>query len=219
MRLLDLFCCEGGAAMGYKRAGFDEIVGVDIKPQPRYPFKFVQGDALEYAQQHGHEFDAIHASPPCQGYSITRHQWPDRKHPELFEPTREVLQVIGKPYVIENVVGAPFHRDATIWLKGTMFGLKVFRKRGFESNVFLLQPEDRPNNKFGRAARQGMRTPPGWYICVAGHFSQHDGYAKRAMGIDWMSRHGMAQAIPPDYTEFIGRQLVAFIEHSREVPV
>lgn len=209
-RLLDLYCCEGGAAMGYGRAGFD-VVGVDHKPRPRYPFPCIQADALDYVRQHGHEFDAIHASPPCQAYSRNRHVWKTHSHPELIEPTRDALRATGRPYVIENVEGAPLIADMTIWLKGTMFGLRVFRKRGFESNVLLLQPKPIANRHFGRAAKQGRPAADGEYVTVTGHFNQADGYAKRAMGIDWMTRYGMSQALPPAYTEFIGAQLIAYL--------
>ena len=109
MRLLDLFCGAGGAAKGYARAGFDEIVGVDLSPMPRYPYTFVQAEALGYLAEHGHEFDAIHASPPCQGYSIMVNNlpWFDvRRYPLLIYPTMTLLEEIGKPYVLENVMGA-----------------------------------------------------------------------------------------------------------------
>ena len=105
MRCLDLFCCAGGAGMGYHRAGF-EVVGVDLNLQPRYPFEFHQADALEFVAEHAHEFDFIHASPPCQAYSKTR-TLHGNDHPELVEPTRSALQATGLPYIIENVVGAP----------------------------------------------------------------------------------------------------------------
>ena len=123
MRLLDLYCGAGGAALGYHRAGFDEIVGVDIATQPRYPFEFVQADALEFLADHGHEFAAIHASPPCQGYSIM-HNLPwlrGREYPLLILPTIEMLEVLGKPYVVENVMGA-------------RHGVATLRKRGLESH-------------------------------------------------------------------------------------
>jgi DNA (cytosine-5)-methyltransferase 1 len=140
MRLLDLFCGAGGAAMGYYRAGYTEIVGVDIHPQKRYPFTFVQGDALEYLAAHGHEFDLIHASPPCQAYSRAR-MLQGNDHPDLVGPTRELLIASGKPYIIENVVGAPLINP--IRLTGTMFGLLTVRPRLFESNLpipMLLEP-------------------------------------------------------------------------------
>jgi DNA (cytosine-5)-methyltransferase 1 len=106
MRLLDLFCGAGGAAMGYYRAEFDEIVGVDIVPQKQYPFEFVLGDALEYVAQHGHKYDLIVAGPPCQLYSIT-FSLSNGNYPDLIGPTREALKATGKPYIIENVPGAP----------------------------------------------------------------------------------------------------------------
>lgn len=152
-RLLDLFCGAGGAAKGYADAGFD-VTGVDIKPQPRYPFAFVEGDALEYATEHGREYDAIHASPPCQGYSVMRNlPWLSGKdYPLLILPTRELLSAIGRPWVIENVEGARWgsrqlakrgleaHGMKAAWLCGAMFGLPVYRHRMFETSFFFLQP-------------------------------------------------------------------------------
>lgn len=126
MRLLDLYCCEGGGAMGYHRAGFD-VVGVDLAPQRRYPFTFVQGDAIAYVKEHAHEFDVVHASPPCQRYSITnasrRHAYPD-----LIGATREVLIACGLPYVIENVPGAPMVDP--LQLCGSEFGLRTLDDDG-----------------------------------------------------------------------------------------
>src|SRR5262245_2184895 len=123
MRLLDLFCGAGGAAMGYHRAGFDTIVGVDIKPQPRYPFTFVLGDALEYVKAHGHEYDAIHASPPCQDH--VRSPGPAPKHGTGWQlaATRDAL--LGT-WVIENVPGAPMRPDYK--LCGCMFGLRRLKR-------------------------------------------------------------------------------------------
>jgi DNA (cytosine-5)-methyltransferase 1 len=121
-RLLDLFSGAGGAAMGYHRAGFDEIVGVDNRPQPRYPFAFVQGDALDYLAAHGREFDAIHASPPCQAFTALKTMWNSREHADLVEPTRGLLRATTLPWVIENVPGAPLARGAAM-LCGTMFNL------------------------------------------------------------------------------------------------
>lgn len=203
-RLLDLFCCAGGAAMGYHRAGFD-VVGVDIKPQPRYPFAFVQGDALEYAAAHGHEFNAIHASPPCQGYSRMRHIT-GREYPMMIEDVRNALRAAGKPYVIENVEDAPLIDD--ILLCGTMFGLKTFRHRKFEMSFFMMAPPHIMHAVFGKAAPQGRPTTVDrQYITVTGNFSGIE-TAKQAMGIDWMSRPELSQAIPPAYTEYIGRHLI-----------
>lgn len=203
-RLLDLFCGAGGCSMGYHRVGFD-VVGVDLHPMPRYPFAFVQADALDYVAKHGHEFDAIHASPPCQGYSRMRHVT-GREYPLMIEDVRAALRATGKPYVIENVEDAPLIDD--ILLCGTMFGLKVFRHRRFESNVFLMAPPHIPHKHYGKASGQGRPvTPEKQYITVTGNFS---GIAvgKAAMGIDWMSKRELTQAIPPAYTEFIGQQLI-----------
>ena len=301
MRLLDLFCGAGGAAFGYHRAGFDEIVGVDIAPQPRYPFEFVQADALEYVADHGYEFDAIHASPPCQGYSIM-HNLPwlrGKEYPLLILPTIEMLEGLGKPYVVENVMGAR-HGSKTLkkrgleahglkagWLCGTMFGLPFYRHRLFATNWLWLapghpkhelnlhprseryiyggtvrglpggaagldvRPRENPVNSAWRQYHDGAlnipttdhRTPEhrggsitlqlpkgvvfpdgtkqsisrGALLAWQGNGDQANGVgighakgwrlAAEAMGIDWMKRDELTQAIPPAYTEFIGRQL------------
>lgn len=200
-RLLDLFCCAGGAGMGYARAGF-EVVGVDIIPQPHYPFEFHQGDALEFLREHGHRFDAVHASPPCQAYSATR-KIQNNYHPELIPPTRAALQRLGLPWVIENVPGSPLIDP--VELCGAMFGLRTYRHRLFEASFQVTVPEhpahDAPQAKMGRPPKEGD------YIHVVGNFSGVE-YAKAAMGIDWMNRDEMAQAIPPAYTEYIGCKLM-----------
>ena len=219
-RLLDLFCGAGGAAMGYHRAGFGEIVGVDNAPQPRYPFEFVQGDALEYVAEHGHEFDAIHASPPCQGYSIMRNlPWlKDREYPMLIEPVRELLEQIGRPWVIENVMGA--HLPAG-WLCGAMFGLPFYRHRYFETSWFWMQPGHPKHqgvihhgNDLGSRARDivvGLDDPKRRGR-NSQSYPQHAGVnwkqAAEAMSIDWMKREELTQAIPPAYTEYIGHALM-----------
>ena len=128
-RILDLFCGAGGAAMGYHRAGFD-VVGVDIKPQPRYPFEFVQADAMTYPLD---GFDAIHASPVCKRHSAATPTWARKNHPNQIPPTRERLIRTGLPWVIENVPGAPLRPD--LKLCGCMFGLnELERERWFETN-------------------------------------------------------------------------------------
>lgn len=213
-RLLDLFCGAGGCAVGYSRAGF-EVVGVDLHPQKRYPFTFVQGDALEYLAVHGREYDAIHASPPCQKFSIGRHihQSGDR-HLDLVAPVRWLLERSHVPWVIENVVGAPLVNPIT--LCGRMFGLKVLRHRLFESSVMLMQP-GHPRHPKGNLtnSNQGYSRGDNGFVCVAGHnFVRKAGAV--AMGIDWMgTRHELAQAIPPAYTEFVGKQLMAHLEYNR----
>lgn len=203
-RLLDLFCCQGGAGMGYHRAGF-EVVGVDIKPQPRYPFEFHQGDALEYVAAHGHEFDAIHASPPCQHYSIgAKFRGTAGNHPDLVAKTRLAVRATGKPFVMENVPGAPLSK--TVMLCGTMFGLGVIRHRHFEihPDMLLFVP---PCGHIGKVA-------DGHYATVAGHGGDGSNSYRvwaGAMGIDWMDKYGLSQSIPPAYTEYIGEYLMAAV--------
>jgi DNA (cytosine-5)-methyltransferase 1 len=209
-RLLDLFCGAGGAAMGYYRAGF-EVVGVDINPQPNYPFEFIQADALEWLSWTSLSlpgFDVVHASPPCQAYSWSAKRW-DVERADLLAPTRELLRKVGLPYVIENVVGAPM--ESPIRLCGVMFGLEVIRHRLFESNVAMVEPWHAPH--------QGS-VQDGTYVTVAGHGGDNikgrgsRAAKQRAMGIDWMSDEELNQAIPPAYTEWIGRQLLQVVERA-----
>lgn len=245
--LLDAFCGAGGCSVGYHRAGFD-VVGVDNRPQKNYPFEIHQADAIEFIREHGHEYDAIHASPPCQGYSRMRHlPWlKDREYPMLIEATREALESTGRLWVIENVEDAPLLNGIT--LCGVMFGLKVYRHRKFESNILLLAPphqkhrvvigagrmlnnRQKPNAEGwvslpGKSGGQDLNddgTPnPGkdrarlrrddGIVVAAGHFAGVDA-AKAAMGIDWMTRDELSQAIPPDFTEFLGRQLLAALSY------
>jgi len=207
-RLLDLYCGEGGAGMGYHRAGF-EVVGVDINPQPRYPFMFIQGDALDYARAHGHEYDVIHASPPCQAYSVTRHALAPQYRPELIPQTRELLEYLGKPWVIENVVGAPLRWY--VELCGVMFGLKTYRHRRFEMSFLVFQPEHLPHPE--RLTRKGRAASPGGFSNPCGHpnFAGEADIWKRSLGINWMTTRGLTQAIPPAYTEWIGNQLMPLL--------
>jgi hypothetical protein len=209
-RLLDLFCCAGGAAMGYHRAGFD-VVGVDINPQPRYPFEFIQGDALEYLAEHGHKFDAIHASPPCQGYTALKAVH-GNEHPRLIGATRRLLESVGVPYVIENVQGAPVRRDLT--LCGEMFQLGVIRHRFFESSLPLWKPAHVAHRGRVRGWRHGEFFD-GPYVAVYGDGGGKGSIAEwqEAMGIDWTDdRRELAEAIPPAYTEFVGRQLITQLQ-------
>lgn len=207
-RLLDLCCKAGGASMGYHNAGF-EVVGVDIEPQRHYPFEFHQGDALTYLAEHGHEFDALAGSPPCQAWTLAQ-RIQGRTHPDLIEPMRRLFQESGLPYVIENVEGAPLLNP--IMLCGAMFpGLGTYRHRLFESNIPIqvpAHPEHKvPTTKMGRTPK------PGEFMHVVGNFSGV-AQAKAAMGIGWMVRDELREAIPPAYTEFIGRQLLAVVNAS-----
>lgn len=212
-RLLDLFSCAGGAGMGYHRAGFD-VVGVDINPQPNYPFEFHQGDALAFLAEHGHEFDAIHASPPCQSSTaLTKGTNKGRLYPNLIPATRELLASFTVPTVIENVQGSDLRRDLT--LCGEMFGLGVIRHRYFEvSNVEVVQPAHQKHR--GRVAgyRHGeWFTGPYFAVYGEGGGKGTVSQWQQAMGIDWTNvRKEIAEAIPPSYTEHIGRQLLAAID-------
>jgi DNA (cytosine-5)-methyltransferase 1 len=201
-RLLDLFCCAGGAGEGYRLAGF-EVVGVDIRPQPKNPHPFVLADALEYLKAHGHEYDAIHASPPCQAYTKAGKQWrkEGREYPDMIEATREALESTGKPWVIENVPGAPLRNP--VLLNGSTFGIRVHRPRYFETSFPLEQPEVPPMTpvKMGRPIREGDIVQP------VGHFSGVR-YAAREMGLPWMGQAELAQAIPPAYTKYVGEAIL-----------
>lgn len=205
--LLDLFSGAGGCAAGYHRAGFD-VVGVDHVDQPRYPFRFIRGDALEYLEEHGEEYDAIHASPPCQTFSrATHYHGTQADHADLVAPTRGLLEATGLPWVMENVEGSPLRRDVV--LCGEMFGLRVHRHRVFETSGFLVL---RPSH-FGhrlRGARHNCHVEEGYTRIVAGKFSKAAD-AGDAMGIDWMKPAELAQAIPPAYTEYIGGFLMAAV--------
>lgn len=217
-RLLDLFCGAGGAAVGYHRAGFD-VVGVDIARQPRYPFASYQLDAVGVLTEMVEEssirecFDAIHASPPCQAYSTTV-SLHDAEYPKLIEEVRELLQATGLPYVIENVQSAPLINP--IRLCGSSFGLGVRQHRLFEIHPMIvgvppcahhLQPE--PIDVTGTGARRiGVRTDgKGGNSRKPRNLAE----AREAMGIDWMTRKELSEAIPPAYTEYIGTQLLTVV--------
>lgn len=219
-RLLDLFSGGGGAAMGYHRAGFD-VLGVDINRQPNYPFPFVQMDAIEYVkalwreQQRGNPvpFDVIHASPPCQAYTRKAADWGRKRnhwieHPDLVAPTRTWLVALNRPWVIENVPGAPL--NAQLMLCGTMFGLAIRKHRLFESSESLpLAPRPCSDHSECYNPWQGK--------------GRSAAKLREAMGIDWLPISGGASrkagytgdlfnAIPPAYTEWIGTQLLASLK-------
>ena len=192
--------------MGYHRAGFG-VVGVDHLPQKHYPFEFHQADALEYVARHGHEYDAIHASPPCQKYSVTRSRHPHIRYPDLIASTRQALSRSGRPYVIENVRGAPLARS--LMLCGAMFGLRVYRHRWFEASV-LLFGIGHPRHKQACYPQHRRGATEDDFITVTGDSGQR--LASLAMGIDWMTGNELSQAIPPAYTEYLGTQLRLYLE-------
>lgn len=252
-RLLDLFCGAGGAAVGYARAGFD-VVGVDVLPQPRYPFKFVQCEAVGFLmglprqstsagcsehrspQQHarsalhphsehhmtaiwemypdsqGRVFSAIHASPPCQAFSVTK-ALHGNEYPDFIQQTRTLLLAFGLPFIIENVVGAPLL--SPVRLCGSSFGLGVRRHRLFECHGFTplvppcahhLQPE--PIDVTGTGGPCSLPRVGGGIHRKPRNLA----HAREVMGIDWMTRPELSEAVPPAYTEHLGRQLLAAIE-------
>jgi hypothetical protein len=219
--MLDLYSGGGGAAEGYRRAGF-EVYGVDHRPQPRYPFRFVQADALAFLRRliDGGTwewlglglFAAIHASCPCQRYSdLAKRNGNGHEHPDLIGPTRELLIAAGKPYVIENVEGAPLRAPMT--LCGTMFpGLRVIRHRLFESNVPLTAPAHERHplvyTKDRRKAHYGRLDQDVSFVQVTGGGNATVANKRAAMGIDWMTGKEINEAIPPAYTEWVGRQLL-----------
>ena len=218
-RLLDLFCGAGGAARGYQQAGF-YVVGVDNRPQPHYcGDEFYQADALEFCAANGAEFDAIHASPPCQAYSEATPVSYRPLHPDLIASTRGTLQATGHPYVIENVESARGLLINPVLLCGTMFGLPIWRHRYFEisPSVFVLvhpcnhdrTPVEIDGIKLiipvlctgggdGKRANRKTHRPRGKVRDI-----------RLAMDIDWMVQAELTEAIPPAYTEYIGRQLLA----------
>ena len=208
MKLLDLFCGAGGASKGYAMAGF-EVHGVDLKHGKRYPFTYLRADVLdilrddEFIQQ----FDVIHASPPCQTYSITQHlrnaQGNVTSKLDLLEPVRNLLIASNKPYIIENVKGAPLINPVQIC--GSSFNLKVRRHRLFESNMAVEgtvckhKEQGRPVGIYG-----SMRDE----IPQGGHTAKTMEQANESMGIDWMVWKELVEAIPPLYTEYIGKQVM-----------
>lgn len=202
--LLDAFCCAGGCTRGYQMAGF-YVVGLDKYRQPRYcGDEFIQADAIDYlANADLSRYDAFHASPPCQKYSKARNLQ-GNEHPDLIAPVRELLQATGRPYVIENVQGAPLAKDA-ILLVGSMFGLRTMRPRLFECSFpvpFELAPP-----AAAKYAKMGRPPKEGEYVHVVGHMSNVP-YCRNAMGIDWMVQSELAEAIPPAYTAYIGQYLM-----------
>lgn len=201
-KALDLFCCAGGAGMGLWRAGFD-VVGVDIAPQPRYPFPFIQADAMNMSLR---GFNFIWASPPCQAHTLAQ-RIQKNSHPDLIEPTRRMLRASNAGFwCIENVPGAPLLNP--IELCGAMFGLKTYRHRLFETS-FPIEAPAHPEH-VAPLRKMGRKPEPGDFMHVVGNFSGV-GQAREAMGIEWMMRDELREAIPPAYSEFIGRAALAIM--------
>jgi DNA (cytosine-5)-methyltransferase 1 len=211
VKLLDLYCKAGGASKGYADAGF-EVTGIDIKKQKRYPFTFIQADCLEVLKDLDYlrTFDVIAASPPCQTHSATKHlrvaQGKTTDKVDLIPQTREALIASGKPYVIENVPGAPLINP--VQFCGSSFGLKVRRHRLFESNLALTgssckhKEQGRPVGVYGSMKDE---------IPSGGRTAKTIEEAREAMGIEWMIWGELVEAIPPVYTYEIGKQLVSLL--------
>jgi len=199
IKVLDLFCGAGGSAMGIFRAfkGKCIITGIDIREQPNYPFEFIRGDAVEFLKdtEFLKKFDFIWASPPCQAYSWASARWRNSgyKYPDIIGVTRDMLVKVGKPFVIENVKGAPLRKD--LMLCGLMFGLRVFRHRYFEIHGFSVPQPPHPSHK-------GL-IPYRDFFIVSGHHKGTLSEWREAMGIDWMTRDELREAIPPAYSEYI----------------
>lgn len=222
MKVLDLFCGEGGASLGYANAGF-EVFGVDNDPKrlKRYPFEHLPADAMEYLYEHGDEFDFIHASPPCQGYSIATSALPDRleRYDRMIPALRDLLVATNKPYVIENVYNARTEMVEPQMLCGRMFGLSAIdtdgtylvmdRHRMFETNWDFVAPEHPKHDRklqvagsYGGARRdkvEARKERKGGYV-PAFEVQQ------KLLGITHMSEKGMWLSIPPVYSQFIGNQ-------------
>lgn len=219
-RLLDLFCGAGGAGMGYHRAGFD-VVGVDIEPQPDYPFEFHQADALVFLTEHAGEFDALHGSPPCQAFTpLSALPHAGRRNPvvDLVKPTRDAFIRAGLPWAIENVVQAPIAHESDLFgshgviLCGTMFDLTIYRHRKFETSFTVPQPPHPLHRHL--AMRAGyLPTEERPFMSIHGRNGHNSRAwvvaAAAAMGTPWMtSLNPVCEAIPPAYTEFVGRRLL-----------
>lgn len=212
MHLLDLYSCQGGATRGYQQAGFT-VHGVDIDAQPRYiGDAFTQADVIPFLTDNldwiRQTFTFVHASPPCQLDSDCQRIM-GREHPDLIEPTRELLDKTGLPYVIENVGGATPKLQQPIELCGLMFGMtRTYRHRYFEAggNWTLPQPHhpqhETPQVKMGRPARNGE------VIQAVGNFSGVN-IVRTEWNVPWMNRDGIREAIPPAFARYIGQQWLA----------
>lgn len=202
MKALDLCCCGGGASAGLSQAGFD-ITGIDIEPQRHYPFKFIQANILDLDYDFISQFDFLWASPPCQEFSTASMQFrlKGKQYPNLIEAVRIMFVNSGKPYVIENVEGAPLIKP--IMLCGTMFGLDLYRHRIFESNFPITQPTH--NEHIAKQTKMGRPVKQGEFIHMVGHFSGVP-LAREVTGCHWMNQYELAQSVPPVYSKYMAEQ-------------
>lgn len=192
--------------MGYYMAGM-EVLGVDIEPQPKYPFQFVQGDALEYLAAHGHEFDFIHASPPCQGYSHLTPAKNKGDHERMIPAVRELMIKTGKPYVIENVAGARKELRDPVMLCGSMFGLRTQRHRFFETSHPVTAPRKCDHSEIPLLVTTASKASRGKRFAL-GMQPKTVNNAPAAYGIDWMGFRELKEAIPPAYTRYLAEAMM-----------
>lgn len=211
--LLDLFCCEGGAGMGYAQAGWT-VTGVGIVPRPRNPHPVIIADALEYLAEHGHKYDFIHASPPCQGYSNLTPEGHKGKYPKLIHKLREMLANTGKPYVIENVAGARHDLEYPVMLCGSMFGLRTQRHRYFETSFPVMAPRQCDHSEIPLLVTTASKASREKRFAL-GMKPKTVANAPLAYGIEWMSCDGLKECIPPAYTRWIAEQ---FLLHNSDYP-
>ncbi len=197
--------------MGYHKAGFD-VVGVDIVPQPNYPFPFIQADATRMDVRFLRTFDAAHASPPCQKHSPLAALSPHKTYPDHIDATRALLIESGLPWIMENVMTAPLDKARSVVLCGGMFGLRTYRHRRFESHLDLVAPPHPKHVALTATKQRKQRWAEGWHVSITGDVGTYVG--PEAMGIDWMSGNELCEAIPPAYTEFLGRQLLSHVNET-----
>ncbi|GGK23776.1 hypothetical protein GCM10011583_64640 [Streptomyces camponoticapitis] len=218
-RVLDLYCHRGGMAMGYHQAGFD-VTGVDLDPEcaAEYPFEFHQGDAIEYLLAHGHEFDIVHGSPPCQLYTPLN-AYNHKTYPDLIGPTREAMRNVGRPYVIENVEAARPQMVTPVMLCGPMFDLPMYRHRLFETSFPLVEPGHPAH--VALCSRNGyLPTAERPFMTITGgkHSRAWQRAAAAAMGTPWITTiQGVCEAIPPAYAHWIGTAFLASTTNTLEV--
>ena len=212
-RLLDLFCGAGGCSVGYARAGFDILAGVDASPQPNYFFPLLRADWREGLERFGRHADVIHASPPCQAYCAVNQQGrrTGKTYPDLLAPVREALEATGKPWIIENVSSAPMR--GAVRLCGSSFGLPIRRHRLFESSHLLFGREcdhgwQEASGQFPTCWRPRPGPPPRSSVVQVYGNTPGKHLWPAAMGIYWMTSKELSQAIPPAFTEYLGRQLI-----------
>lgn len=209
---IDLYCCQGGATRGLQEAGF-YVIGIDIEDQPRYiGDEFYRADAIAWLRVHASwirdNVTLVAGSPPCQRYSLAQ-KIQQREHPDLIGPTRDAMKDVGVPYVIENVEEARGELINPVMLCGTMFGLRTYRHRLFETGGWMFAPPEHPKHS-EKTIKMGRSLEEGDFYHAVGNFSGVD-YVRNDMGVPWMNRDGIRESIPPAYGEYVGESLLTQI--------